>query len=345
MRTLFVLALLLSCAACAPPSYDLSSLEGRAAILARTRGYLDNRDCTAAISSIEGLYNSESTNNEVRLLRASAHGCNAGLENFLQFLADLITKDLVGGALWASLCELFHYDDADQTGRRIASSWFAIDSLQASIREGTVILPIDRVSVDDWNLASLVASDRTSDSNSYLMFITMASIGNMETHYGDPDPTTFRQGQALGATAANPQGWSVATAVNSSSDEAACAYAAGVLNMLDAIHAASSTMPTAVASTLSQIETTFSTAIGEACEAGCIGSGGGPVTVSGYAMTPNSGCAIAAGECQTQNGRPCPRKLRDRRSCLGLITDKNSCAAAGLIQVINEHPILGWQGP
>jgi hypothetical protein len=339
-KILLLAAALGALCACAP-----SGLETTAAIKVRTRGYLDSRDCTNAIIAIEGLYNSGYADNEVRLLRASAHGCAAGIEDFTTFLLTLGTSNIVGGALWQTLSEMFYVSSADETARRISSSYNAIDALHASIRPGVYPLSIDYVNAGTENVGSVRIADRTDAANQYLTFVAMASIGNLQNYYGAPD-TSYQQGQNLGATGSNPNGWSVATAVRSSTDPSGCSYAAAVLNMLDGISASANDLPESISESLLDIESQFSEALGQACMAGCAGSGGGPVTVSGYAMTPRSGCAFAdPTDCQTQGGRPCPRKLRDKMSCTGTITNESSCAAAGLVQFINEHPILGWQGP
>lgn len=326
--------------ACAP-----GGLEQYSSVLHRTRHYLDQGDCTNAIISIEGLYNSASSNNEVRMLRAAAHGCAAGIPDFLSFVLDLVSSDIVGGALWTTLAEKFAVTDEDEAASRISSAWSSIDALQAVITPGRQVLSTFYVNEGTDNVGSVLASDRLDESNEYLTFVSMASIGNLENFYGAPD-SNYNQGQNLGATGSSPQGWSVATALRSTTDPAGCAYAAAILNMLDGLHETADSLPESVGGSLSDLESQFSDAIAEACMAGCAGSAGGPVTVAGYAMTPNSGCAFTdPTDCQVQGGRPCPRRLRDKMACTGSVTNESSCAAAGLIQFINEHPILGWQGP
>ena len=59
-------------------------------------------------------------------------------------------------------------------------------------------------------------------------------------------------------------------------------------------------------------------------------------------MVVDAGCAAAgftAGDCD-----PCPRALRSRDACSSA-DSAASCAAAGLIRVINDDASVGWIGP
>ena len=70
--------LLLILSSCAAPREDPLTAVGKQSIIYKVNAALTAGDCTSAIISIEPLYNSPSSDDEVRRLRASAHACKAG---------------------------------------------------------------------------------------------------------------------------------------------------------------------------------------------------------------------------------------------------------------------------
>jgi hypothetical protein len=335
--------ILFSFFSCSAPRYDGSTLAGKTAILDAVSLALSKEDCSTAITQIEGLYNSIYTDNKVRLSRASAYACRAGLSNFFQFLGNLADQTnyplapvpAEGAFFWRSMAKLFYLETTNDSGAtvidtnalnvRLQASWNATDALLASLVIPATAIPLtSRVNTETFNVGSLNPNDRTNDSNLYLIFVSMASIGILEDLYGyvattPPDKTTFKKLQKLAAATFPANGWETAANV----DIYGCSYASSILNLKDSISSVSENLPAGSLKTaLTTINDIFS-GFDTACSAAC--------TVCGFS------CA------------ECPRFLRSRDSCTLDITTTNDdiarCAAAGLVSLINSSAVVGWVGP
>jgi len=258
----------------------------------------------------------------VRLIRASAHGCKAGI-NYFDLINELNLNSgslSTNGGFWSFVTEYFFNNDQDILEDQFRSGWFATDALHAILRSG-VVIPVEyQVNTDTTNVGSVLVQHRTNDSNLYLIFASMAVIGATQGRYGDPDTGTFEKNQ--------PLTWTSTDAMTTDG----CAYAASIVNMLDGLGEASEFTGPLVQSTLEQIVTAFEPAINQACDLGCRGLEEDGVTPSGDAA-----CTEAAGVCT-----PCPEILRNRFSCE--TSTRASCAATGIIRYINNDPLgNGWQ--
>jgi preprotein translocase subunit Sec61beta len=126
--------------ACGKPALDPNSTIGQAAIIDQTNNYLTTGDCTDALITILPLYNSSNTNNEVRMLTASAYGCEAGL-NFFTVLTNMTTdSNTLTGTFWGYFAQLFPSTSADKV---VESSGYAMNTLMTVLIPGQVILPSD----------------------------------------------------------------------------------------------------------------------------------------------------------------------------------------------------------
>jgi hypothetical protein len=303
---------------CQAPRYTGASLEGKTAILDAVNLSLSKADCTSAIASIEEIYETPYTDNTVRLARASAHGCAAGV-NFFQLITDLPQNDLIGPGFWRTMTKLFPSTTADT---KTTSAWYATDALLAAKKAGSVVAPAYVVNADTYNPGSLVPTDRIDDANAYLMFVSMATIGAFHNRYSAPD-SSYAKTKPLGYSAGHPTGWETLAGL----DEEGCSYSAAVLNMLDGIGATAAKLSNAsLAKALTTVSDTFQSVMDAACDAGCSG-----------ATVP--GCAFPVGSCT-----PCQRVLRSRAACTQASATLASCAAAGLIYFINNDATVGY-GP
>jgi hypothetical protein len=304
--------------ACQAPRYTGANLEGKTAILDEVNIALSSQDCTSAIAAIEGIYETDYTDNPVRMARAAAHGCAAGV-NFFKLAGDLTSNNIAGPGFWQTMTKLFPSTTLDT---KVTSAWYATDALLAARNAGSVVAPANMVNVGTHNVGSLVPTDRTDDANAYLAFISMSMIGALQNRYSAPDAANAKT-RPLGYKITGPTGWESLANL----DEEGCSYAAAILNMLDGIGAILPKMSNAtLATTLNVIGTTFNTALDDACDLGCRG-----VTVPG--------CAFPANTC-----KPCLRTIRSRASCTQGSATQASCAAAGLIYFINHDTTLGY-GP
>jgi hypothetical protein len=307
----------LALAGCGAPAWDAASTDGRQAIIDETNLALTRGECNSALDRILPLYQSASTANDVRLITASAYGCHAHI-NLFGLIDSLISNSgqVATNGLWSVLS--LHFPSTLVEDRVVEASGLASEALFSVITPGQVVLPEYMINTDTSNPGSLVAADRLTNANAYLLFVAMAGIGGTQSRYGNPDPTTGNKG--------NPLSWTTAAAV----DEAGCAYASALVNFADALDVTADNLTGDLKDTIIQVRDTFVGELYQACEDGCQGA----ATFYGT----NSGCGGSATSCAT-----CPIELRSRTACLGAATDPSSCAAAGLVNFINSHPILGWQ--
>lgn len=329
-----VILMLVIGSACGAPRYDASTFQGKTAILDAVKIALTNDDCASAIINIEPLYNSAYTDNKVRMARASSQACAGGLDNLFKFIGDLADNagSLAGPGFWKTMTKLFYKSNPDKLDSRITATWNATDAAMSVINLGTVISTLSQVNAGTQNVGSLVAGDRDPDANAFLMFLSMAVMGNMQARYGAPNPTTFAKGQNLGATASDPTGWTKV----SNMDEYGCAYSAGILNFLDSIDAVSTQLTGKLATTMAQLGSTFGKAMALACTAGCTGT-------TFNTITYNTGCVFTDTQCAGTTSRVCPLALRDRTACTNSISNRASCSAAGIATFVSQDPALGWQ--
>lgn len=309
---------------CGAPTPDPTSADGIQQILDGVDVDLTNQDCTGALNLILPVYNSANTSNAVRMETAAAYGCSAGINFFglTQSLTSNISQ-LTPPYFWALMVQFF----PSQSGQdhKMEAAFYGTDALQAVLNSGVIILPADEVNAGTNNVGSVFPSDRTLNSNLYLMYMAMAAIGTAESRYGTNNggATTAR---------ANLLPWTTAAAV----DANGCALAASVLNFLDAFGAAGSVLPGTVSTAFGDVQSELLAGLGDACSYGCNNTvPADPINNPNHTWV-SAACA-AASPCST-----CPNTLRDRSSCTGQASDVNSCAAAGLINFINSSA-LGWQ--
>lgn len=297
---------------CGTPKLDVETEEGRAAIIDLVNALLTEGKCADAIRLIDPLYSSQYTNNTVRLLRSSAYACYAGVD-YLSLLSQLVSGTTASGEFWTILAKLFNKTDT----AGLEAAWTASDTLLSVLDPNRLIASSNQLNSTTVNPGSIDPQDRTTDGNHYLTFTSMAVIGRTENRNGKPDSSYHK-------TVNLP--WTTAATVTSEG----CAYASAVVSMLDGIRASVSVTSGSIKTTLQKISTTFETAVGLACEAGCRG-------------TVGSGCAFAAGSCTGVNGF-CPTALRNRSSCstTNPTTNVSNCAAQGIVTMINIDPVLKW---
>lgn len=322
--SLLLAAAALGLGACSSPPSDGSTSVSKRGILRDVDNALTNEDCATAVALIEPLLNSASTDNEVRLKAASAYGCYARV-NFFSLVGDLLSAgpSLAGSALWSTLTQLFPSTAGSDYVPE--GALLAIDALQATLTPGALVLPVNKVNAGSYNVGSVFTTDRTSDANIYLAFIAMAGIGGLQNRYGSPDPGTFIKTVDLP--------WTTAVSMAGSSD--GCAYASSVLNMVDAIESAQYYVSDELAQVYANMAATFNTALDTACTIACENRmptvPESAIVGAGWTV---SGCTV--GTCSE-----CPSSLRARANCTGAVDDLSSCAAAGIVNFINESTV-GW---
>ena len=259
---------------------------------------LSSGQCGMALSLLRPIYDSESTDNGIRLLTASAYGCVATV-NFADILTDFVSfpGSFAGSGLFEFLAQEFP-STLNPDDKILEAASLGTDALLAMVYPGTVFVPSHTVNSGTNNPGSLFITDRVPDSNSYLMFIAMAMMGAIENRYLSPLPN-YHKGV--------PIPWMTpATSVGTG-----CAYSSALLNFYDSLQSVVNSAPPSVQSRYAVISGFLSTGLNTACNIGCL----------------TNGCTMG---CST-----CPTTLRNRNSCTGATTDVNSCASAGLSTFVN----------
>jgi hypothetical protein len=318
---------------CAPDPYTKSP-EGKKlysnyqkdVILERATNYLTFGDCQPALTSLFDLYDSDDTDNRVRMAMASTYGCFAGV-NVLSVLGSLAENSsaLSGGGIWSLFAKMFPSATGD---KKPESVMLSMSALMAATKVGSVISTGDLINQSTRNPGSIYPPDRIDDANAYLFFISMAAIGVFQNRYGLPNSTDYKKTQALP--------WNTAAAVNADG----AAYASSIVNFIDSLETmASLTTNTQLKNNITTIQTTFASVINAACAAGCKSvTNLEAVALQALPGWQDTGCVVPT-PCSE-----CPHLLRDPTRYASIATDEVSCAAAGIVNFINVAPV-GWLGP
>jgi hypothetical protein len=198
------------------------------------RNALTQLNCALALEYSTTLFESKYSNNEIRMLYASAQGCNVGIQLYPLIdeisVADFSTVD----AIFKSLVRLFPSRTALDS--KLQSTGYIQDALQAILIPGTVIGASDQNVINAFNTGSVLYRDRTDDSNAFLVFTAMAGVGTSLNRYGY---STSDDPASLGYTQAVALPWLTRIDVKLDSTHNGCALASSLLNMFDAMSAVS----------------------------------------------------------------------------------------------------------
>ena len=331
--------------ACGVPAPDPSTAQGKAQILFDVNSDLNVSDCPDALNEITPLYNSTNTDNTVRMAMASVYACFAGFNFF-----DFISKASSAGASLATPGALFdllaqEFPSNSPADKVVESAGDGIDALMASLNPGEVLIANDLINTTTTNEGSLLYTDRTTDSNSYLFFVSLAAMGGEENRQG---------ATAAGKPTGNPPlQWTAYNDPEMSTD--GIAYASALVNFADAVasipdSSASTSPPPSPTNVLAFIAyilnkatslanggASFAQTIDQACVAGCTNSQPGPGFLNANAKWVLNTCGGVNTGCSA-----CPLLLRYRFNSSGTTGDGTSCAAAGVINFVNSSA-MAWQ--
>ncbi len=321
---------------CSAPKKDSTPL-GKKAAIDSVNNFLSTQQCGKAIDEIEPVYNSSASDNEVRFARSNAHACAAGVDFIGTNLGLATGGSLSGSGFWSNLAKIFPkaVPIPGVPDSQVENAWKAQDALMAMLLSGTVVP--DKYKNDEYdlhdqpshNVGSLVTTQRTDDSNLYMIYASMAAMGALQNRYSGTIPRTGTKNFPLGYKNYATDGWQKIANM----DIEGCSFAGSFLLMLDGIIASSRSLGK-LRNALSQVET-LATYINNACELGCQGS-----VPSGYPGTGTGCSGIPSGACN-----PCPFSLRRRTSCTTKVDNREGCAAAGIAYFVTNDPSFGWLGP
>lgn len=287
---MFIVCLFLS--ACGSPDSKLETYYKVNQLLTEGR-------CDEAIVLIDPIYNSAESDNEGRMLRASAYGCKANV-NFFGNLDSITssTSSLSPTQFWGFTART--WPSVSVSDQKVESAVIAMDTLLTVLKSGAAVSSSNAVFTGTHNPGSIFATDREDEANVLMVFVTMALVGELNYRYGAPD-ANYNQTVNLPWTIANS---------SSMTNAAGCAYGAALSNLFDAATAAQSAVSGSAANAFSSI-LTIKAGLDIACTTGCTTCGG----------------AVSCGNC--------PSTLKNRQSCTAVTTDVNSCAAAGIATSVN----------
>jgi hypothetical protein len=264
--SLFSLLPLIS--ACGLSPYDLDRESDRNAMIASIKSSLNGGNCSGALEKSLPLFESKYSTNEVRMLHASSYGCKAGIK-LLPLLTQLTQGDFSASVtgnpltnplimkMFNTLARMFPSNAA--TDANLQSLWLMQDVLQSVVEPGSVISTFDQNVINAYNTGSLLYRDRTDDSNTLLMFSSMALLGTMLNRYGNPNTGSgYTQGKNFAST------WSNELAIKNDSTESACSLASSILNMQDGL----SVMSVVSSGSLSTILSLINLGLDELIQAG-----------------------------------------------------------------------------
>lgn len=338
----FSLALL---SACSGTQYDPTTSAGQQAIIDGVNQSLSQSppDCATAISIAQNGIDSASSNDGLRMAAASAYACDANLD-FVDFVNNLVNDkgSLVGPGLWPKLASYFPSSPTPGADQVVEGAEFASDLLQSVLSPGALVSSANQLTDSkfaQYNPGSALASDRTIDANFYLVLTSMAAIGGLENRYASTTSPTFELG-----TSSTLASWDGADA--SAVDANGCSYASSIVNFADATGGVATQLTGSGGDTVQKLQGLYQTVIYAFCDAGCQNMDAAtfiskyPIVAAGSGITVGAWKPSGAG-CTTTCAS-CPTTLRDPGSCKQLATDPNSCAAAGIMNMIVNSPNFGW---
>ncbi len=210
---------------------------------ALTRG-----DCTTALIHSTRLYESEYSDNRIRMLYVSSQGCRAGI-NMYEVYEELLS--LSGANPIGEFVRIFPSSASDS---KLQSTWAAVDALQTVMVPGSVVSSADQTAPNAFNRGSVLMQDLTDDARIYGFYLSMALLGTSGNRFGNPDSSYTQQSDFT---------WTTKALVQADTTGTACSLAAGLLLFLDSAQFIQSKLPSSSASavgaalTLLNVVTTF----------------------------------------------------------------------------------------
>lgn len=290
------------------------SLAGKQAIKDQVRRELTRGNCDYAIDLIDKVYSTAETDNDIRILRASAYGCKSGMF-FSTGITTLMTLDFTSNQFWADITQAYY--SVQGTDTKMEAAMTAHDTLLTVIPVGTVLQAPFAMNLASYNPGTVIAGNRTDDSNLLMMLMGFAVMGSTQARYGDPDNNYIKQ---------TDMPW----ISHDTMEDDGCTYAAAMANIVDASNVLQNKVGPSLQPMIAAIGTNFGTMIDTACDLGCKGLDWDTIT-----LVDNVDCTVAlVGACAT-----CPKAMREKTLCMA--SDQAKCAAAGIVRFVNGSP-AGW---
>ena len=278
---------------------------------------LTTEDCANAIVNSKKLFDSAYSDNQIRMLYANALACRAGFRMYdaMNELTSFSSPNAIG-----QFARVFPSSAGDQ---KLESGWLAQDVVQSILAPGAVVGAFDQISTFANNPGSVLASDRTTDSNYYGFFMSMMIIGNTLSRYGNTG-----SGVGGGWGQGSDLVWTDKDSVKNDPTGSACGIASAFLNYIDGYTRLQSSGVFGVAGTaLGIMINGLDTLMVTGGSAACAASGGIYACQKYYdpVGAPSAGTVL---RCSLGKER-----LRYRGACAE--RDESALVAAGMIQCLN----------
>ena len=220
---LIVLSMVFWIVRCSPAYKDLSTANGRQAILDQANNDLTAGDCGSAIDILTPLVHSQYNNNDVLMLFASAFACQGGV-NFPNLIGNL--KDLGSDDIWSVLVKT-NFSPGSGDGHVAALDTAAAEIYQTATPAGNT-----------------AASQRSADANTFLVFIELNQIASVISPLGSATKATGRKTVAITGTGSIADMCHVQVAVTQISDSLQFVSAGSAIsNVVSNINTACAAIP------------------------------------------------------------------------------------------------------
>lgn len=161
---------------CAPDYRDLSTDNGRNAILEQADNLLTAGHCDEAIDILSPLVRSQYNNNDVLMKYSSAYGCKGGV-SFTTLVGNLVNTG--GQDIWGVLVRT-NYSAGASDGKLVALDKAADILRQTATPSG-----------------NLLASQRSVDANVFMIFVQANVIATTISPLGNANASTGKRQQAI----------------------------------------------------------------------------------------------------------------------------------------------------
>jgi hypothetical protein len=288
---------------------------------------LTTGDCASALLNSKKLFDSNYSDNQIRMLYANSLACKSGFKmlDVLNELTSFTSPNALG-----QFARVFPSVVGDQ---KLESGWISQDALQSILNPGSVVGSYDQIFGTTGNPGSVLATDRTTDSNFYGFFMSMSNIGNTLSRYGNTSATTgggWGQGTDLV--------WEDEVSVQNDHSGTACGLASAFLNFIDGFtQIQTSGMLGSAGSVIQVMVTGLQTQVVDGGLPGpCLFSGGLYACEQYYTTGPGAPVGAPAGPPSAATVARCnlaKSRLRYRGACSENLD--NAIFAGGMIKCIN----------
>lgn len=216
-HTVFPIIILFLFISCAQDYAQISSSNGRRAVLDEARNHLTAGYCDQAITVLQSLVNSQYVDKEAYYVYSSAYACKGGM-NFVASMLSL--KDLQGSDMWTPLIKA-NYSSSSSDGKTASLLTSADILLRTASPAGSVH-----------------AYSRDAEANAYMIFVQLNVIATVIAPLGAASATTGKKTTSLCTSCGAAVQCYVATAIAIINDSLAYVNSGSALSKVSTVMSA-----------------------------------------------------------------------------------------------------------